>query len=448
MRIIIIGAGEVGYHLARFLSREKDVEVVVVDTDSQKLKRINEEMDIAVVEGEGGSPEVLKEAGADVADILLAVTNSDETNMIACLVAKALFNIKRKIARIRNREYYTNSILLAPENLDINPAINPEMESAKAILRIIDAPFAYDVEEFENGQIKVLGFKVEEDSIIAGKTLMEFREKTKENLLIGIIQRQEKAIIPRGKDRVFPGDIIYLPVHKDDVSRIASILTKGPRQVKKLMIVGGGRIGFMVASELEEKDITVKVIEKNPERCKYLSRRLKNAIVLHGDGSDRTLLEEENIQDMDMFAALSNNEELNIMSSLLAKRLGVRKVITLVNRTDYINLANNLGIEVVISPRLITASRILRYVRRGDILSLTAIAEDMAEIIEAKVGKTSKFLDRPLKKSHLPKTALVGAIVRGTEVIIPGGDDYIKEDDRLIIFTLREAIKQVEEFLV
>ncbi len=448
MRIIIIGAGEVGYHLARFLSREKDVEVVVVDTDSQKLKRINEEMDIAVVEGEGGSPEVLKEAGADMADILLAVTNSDETNMIACLVAKALFNIKRKIARIRNHEYYTNSILLAPHNLDINPAINPELESAKAILRIIDAPFAYDVEEFENGQIQVLGFKVEEDSIIAGKSLMEFREKTKENLLIGIIQRQEKAIIPRGKDKVHPGDIIYLPVHKEDVSRIASILTKGPRHVKKLMIVGGGRIGFMVASELEGKDITVKIIEKNPERCKYLSRRLKNAIVLHGDGSDRTLLEEENIQDMDMFAALSNNEELNIMSSLLAKRLGVKKVVTLVNRTDYINLANNLGIEVVISPRLITASRILRYVRRGDILSLTAIAEDMAEIIEAKVGKTSKFLNKPLRKSHLPKTALVGAIVRGTEVIIPGGDDYIKEDDRLIIFTLREAIKQVEEFLV
>ncbi len=448
MRVIIIGAGEVGYHLARFLSRERDVEVVVVDTDSQKLRRISEEMDIATIEGEGGSPEVLREAGADDADILLAVTNSDETNMIACLVAKALFNVKRKIARIRNREYYTNQKLLSPENLDINPAINPEYESAKAILRLIDVPFAYDVEEFENGQIKVLGLKVEEDSIITGRSLREFREKTKENLLIGIIQREDRAIIPRGDDRVKMGDIIYLPVHKDDVERVGAFLTKGPKVVRKLMIVGGGRIGFTVASELQGRDITVKLIEKDPERCKYISKRLKNIIVLQGDGSDRGLLEEENIRDMDLFVALSNNEELNIMSSLLAKRLGVKKVITLVNRTDYITLANNLGIEVVISPRLITASRILRYVRRGDILSLTAIAEDMAEIIEAKVAGGSRFVGRPLKDVGLPRDALVGAIVRGMEVIIPGGEDAVRPEDRLIIFTLREAIKAVEEFLL
>jgi len=448
MRVIIIGAGEVGYHLALFLSKEKDVDVVVVDIDRDKLKRINEELDIAVLEGEGGSPEVLKDAGANEADLLLAVTNSDEANMIACLVAKALFKVKRKVARIRNPQYYTNDILLSKDNLDINPAINPELESAKAIIRVIEAPFAYDVEEFENGLIKVVGFKVSKDSVIAGKTLKEFRQTLKENLLIGIIQRENSAIIPKGDDIVKKGDIIYLPIRSEDIYKIASLFSKGPRLVKKIMIVGGGKIGYMVATELEEKDITVKIIEKNPDRCKYLINKLKHTIILNGDGSDRGLLEEENIESMDVFAALSNNEELNIMSCLLAKRLGVKKVITLVNRTDYISVANNLGIEVVISPRLITASSILRYVRRGDILSLTTVAEDMAEILEAKVGNTSKFIGKRLKETKLPPSVLIGAIIRNGKIIIPSGDDQIKNGDRLIIFTLRESIKQVEELLI
>ncbi len=446
MRIIIIGAGEVGYHLARFLSQERDVEVVVVDTDRDKLSRISEELDVATVEGEGGSPEVLKEAGIEGADILLAVTNSDETNMIACLVAKALFHVRRKIARIRNLEYFNNVILL--QHLGIEPAINPELESARAVLRLIDAPYAYEVEDFEGGKIKVVAFKVEQGSIIANRTLKDFRDRTGEPVLVGLIQRDGRAIIPRGSDVVQPSDIIYIPVYRDDLERIGSLLTRGPMRAAKVMIVGGGRIGYHIASNLQNRDITVKIIEKSIDRCKFLSKHLNNVIVLHGDGSDRQLLEEENVQDMDLFVAISNNEELNIMSSLLAKRMGVGKVITLVNRTDYIQLANNLGIEVVISPRLITASTILRYVRRGDILSLTTIAEDLAEIIEAKVSPGSRFLGRPISNLGFPKKALVGAVIRKDRIFIPTGADSIEPEDRLVIFALREAIKQVEEFLL
>ncbi len=448
MRIIIIGAGEVGYHIARFLSREKDLEVVVIDTDATKLRRISEELDISTIEGQGGSPEILKEAGANEADILLAVTNSDETNMIACLVAKALFNVKRKIARIRNDEYFTNKTLLSRENLDIDPAINPELESAKAIIRLIEAPFAYDVEDFENGLIKVVGFRVGENSLAAGKTLKEFREKAREKILVGIIQRENKTIIPKGKDKIYENDIIYIPVQKDDLLKTASLIRGGLKKVNNIIIVGGGRIGYLVAREIEQKDITVKIIEKDPERCKFLTKKLKRTIVLHGDGADSSLLEEENIADMDVYAAISNNEELNIMSSLLAKRLGAKKVITVVNRTDYIPLAHSLGIEVVISPRLITASSILRYVRKGQILNLTAIAEDMAEIIEAGVGPTSYFVGKALKEARMPKSALIGAIIRNGDIIIPGGDDVIQEGDKLIIFTLRESIKEVEELLI
>ncbi len=448
MRIIIIGAGEVGYHIARFLSREEGVEVVVVDTNKEQLTRISEELDIAVVEGEGGSPAVLKEAGADKASIMLAVTNSDETNMISCLVAKALFNIPRKISRIRNDEYYGNRVLLSKDNLDIDPAINPELESARAILRIIDAPFATDVEEFEGGLIKVIGFRVQKGSILAGKTLQEFRERIRENVLIGIIQRENMAIIPSGRDRIEENDIVYLPVQRDNVNRTAALISGALKPVKNIIIVGGGRIGFHVAREMEKKDVTVKIIEKNPERCKYLIKNLKRTVVLSGDGADRSLLDEENISDMDVFAAISNNEELNIMSSLLAKRLGVRKVITVVNRTDYLPLAHSLGIEVVISPRLITASSILRYVRRGEILSLTAIAEDMAEIIEAAVSEKSRFIDKRLKDAKLPVSALIGAIIRNGEVVIPGGDDVVRKGDRLIIFALRESIRQIENMLL
>ncbi len=448
MKVIIIGAGEVGYHIARFLTRESDVEVVVIDTDSVKLSRIQEELDIAVIEGEGGSPEVLRKAGADEADILLAVTNSDETNMIACLVTKALFNVKRKIARIRNEEYFTNKILLSRENLDIDPAINPELESAKAITRLIEAPFAYDVEDFEKGLVKVIGFRIGEDSIAAGKTLIELRQQIRDRILVGIIQREDRTLIPKGKDRVLPGDIIYIPVERDKLLKTASVLKGGIRKTSKVIMVGGGRIGYLVAREIEQRDITLKIIERNPERCKFLTRKLERAIILNGDGTDTSLLEEENISDMDAFVAITNNEELNIMSSLLAKRLGVGRVITVVNRTEYIPLAHSLGIEVVISPRLITASSILRYIRRGDIVNLTAIAEDMAEIIEAAVGPGSYFRDKRIKDTRMPASSLIGAIIRDGEIIIPGGDDTIKSGDKLIIFTLRESIKDVEKLLL
>jgi len=232
------------------------------------------------------------------------------------------------------------------------------------------------------------------------------------------------------------------------VEKTATLIRGEFRPVRNIIIAGGGRIGYYVARELRKRNLTVKIIEKNPDRCMFLTKNLHRAIVLCGDAADRDLLEEEYIGDMDVFAALSNNEEVNIMSSLLAKRLGVKKVITLVNRTDYLPLAHSLGIQAVISPRLITASRILGYVRRGDILSLTAIAEDMAEIIEAGVSPTSRFIGKKLKDAKIPKSALIGAIIRDSEVIIPGGDDIVMNGDKLIIFALRESLKKIEKLLL
>jgi trk system potassium uptake protein TrkA len=443
MRAIIVGAGEVGFQLARSLSAE-NVDVVVVDKNKAKLKRISEELDVALTEGEGGSPSVLKNAGADEADILLAVTDMDETNMIACLVAKAMFQIPRNVARIRNLEYFSNDVLL--QSLGINPAINPEIEAAKAVIRLIEVPFAADVDDFENGKVKVIGFRIPSESKLIGKAFKALNLK-KPKVLIGAIQRGSKIIIPSGNDTLKKNDIIYLPVRMEDLDLVCDSIGAIAMPVKRIMILGGGRIGFYVAKTMEERNLNVKVIEKDIERCKFLLKSLKKSVILNGDGSDQKLLEEENIQDMDVFAAISNNEELNIMASLLAKSLGVKRVITIVNKTDYLPLAHNLGIEAVLSPRQITASTILKYTRSANILSLTTIAEGKAEIMEAEVKEGSAFAGKTLQEFELPKKTLIGAIIRDNDVIIPSGEDKILKNDKLIIFTLRESIKQVEKLL-
>lgn len=443
MRVIIVGAGEVGFQIAKFLAIENH-DVVIIDKSKEKLKRITDDLDVAVMEGPGGSPSVLQEAGIKEADMLLAVTDMDEVNMIACLVAKAMFQVPQNMARIRNFEYSDNEILL--KSLGIDTAISPEIEAAKAVIRLLEAPFAADVVDFEEGKAKVIGFKVPSDSKLIGKALQNLDLK-KPKVLIGAIQRDERMIIPTGDDVIRKDDIIYMPAKAASLDLVCNSIGAVTRPVKKIMIVGGGRVGYYVAKTMEERNISVKVIEKDPERCKFLRKSLKKSLVLRGDGSDQKLLNEENIADMDVFAAISNNEELNIMASLLAKRLGVKKVITIVNKTDYLPLASNIGIESVLSPRLITADTILRYVRGSNILSLTTIADGKAEIMEAEVKDDSVLVGKSLAEVEMPNKSLIGIIIRGEDIIIPSGDDRILAKDKLVIFTLEDAIKKVEELL-
>ncbi|MFQ3574259.1 MAG: Trk system potassium transporter TrkA [Thermodesulfovibrionales bacterium] len=446
MHVIIVGAGEVGYQIARFLSAES-IDVVVIDRDSDKLKRISEELDVAVIDGEGGDSSVLKEAGAEKANMLLAVTNSDETNMIACLLAKAMFSIPRKIARIRNPDYYFNKEIMNKDNLDIDPVINPELEAAKAVTRLLEVPFASEVEDFENGSIKVIAVKLVEQSPLIGKPLKSLRLNLNTRFLIGLIIRDEKAIVPTGDDKLKAGDIVYMPVRKVDIPDIAMVLALPVKPSKDIMIIGGGKIGYYIASAMEPRS-NVKIIEKNEDRCKYLSRYLGKSLILHGDGADQKLLDEENVSGMDVVVVVTNSDELNIMSALLAKKMGAKKTISLVNRHDYIPLAHSLGLQSLLSPRLITASSILRYIRKGDILSLTAIADAKAEIIEARISKISPLIGKTLREFDMPRSTLVGAIIRDQKIFIPTGDDIIKPDDRLIVFTLKESIKSLESILI
>jgi len=364
--------------------------------------------------------------------------------MIACLVAKVMFRIPRNVARIRNLEYFSNEVLL--NSLGINPAISPEIEAARAVNRLIEVPFASDVEDFEDGAVKVIGFRIPSDSKLIGKAFKNL-DLAKPKILIGAIKRGDKIIIPSGDDTLKKNDIIFLPVQRENIDLVCSSIGGVTMPVKRIMIAGGGRIGFYVAKTMEERNINVKIIEMDSERCKFLLKALKKSVILNGDISDQKLLEEENINDMDVFAAISNNDELNIMASLLAKSLGAKKVITIVNKTDYLPLANNLGIEAVLSPRMITAGTILKYVRDGNILSLTTVAEGQAEIMEAEAKEGSILIGKTLREVELPKKTLIGAIIRNEKVIIPSGNDKIAGNDKLIIFTLKESIKQVEKLL-
>jgi len=445
MRTIIIGAGEVGYQVAKYLAIE-GVEVVLIDKDGNKLKKIAEELDVGVIEAEGGDPNALKKAGADNADLLLAVTNSDETNMIACLLAKSMFNVKKKIARIRNPDYYFNKILLSKENLDIDSVINPELEAANAIIRLLEIPFASEVLEFERGKVLIIAYKIPENSYLIGKKLKELRSSIKKDFIIGIIVRDEEVIIPRGEDYIKQGDLIYLLVKKEDINEIAKIFGEAEKIDKKIMIVGGGRIAFYIASNIEEK-AEIKIIEKNSEKCRILSEKLNNSLVLCGDGTDKNLLLQENIQDMDVFIATSHSDELNIMSCLLAKKLGVRRTIAIVNKSEYVSLAHHLGIQSVINPRLLTASMILRYIRKGQILSLSAIGEHEAEIMEVELEPISYNINKPLEKIKFPKNTIIGIIIRGKKIILPSGKDILYEKDRVIFFTHKDSIKSLEKLL-
>jgi trk system potassium uptake protein TrkA len=443
MRVVIVGAGEVGFQIAKVLSLE-DIEVVVIDKEKAKLKRITDEIDVFVIEGEGGAPSVLEEAGAREADILLAVTNIDEINIVACSVAKEIFHIPRNVARIRNLEYIGNETLL--NSLGINPAISPEVESANAVIRLLETPFAAEVEDFEEGRVKIIGFRIPPDSKLIGRPLKNL-DLAHPKVLIGAIQRGGRTIVPSGNDTIKKNDTIFLPVKAENVGAVCTSIGGISHDVKNIMIAGGGRIGYYVAKTMEERNLNIKIIEKSTERCKFLLKSLKKCVILNGDGSDQKLLEEENIDDMDIFAAISNNEELNIMASLLAKSLGAKKVIPIVNRTDYLPLASNLGLEAVLSPRMITADTILRYVRSGNILSLTSVAEGNVEIVETEVNKDSILVGKMLHDVELPKKCLIGAIIRDDDVIIPSGSDRILEMDKLIFFTLKESIKQVEKLL-
>jgi trk system potassium uptake protein TrkA len=448
MNFIIVGAGEVGYHLASRLSQEK-MDVVVIEKDESKVKRVIDTLDVQTIHGSGSSVEILKQAGIEDADILIAATNSDEVNMISCLVASAQSKVPIKIARIRNPEYAQNSGILGEKHLNIDLTINPELEMVRAIARLVEIPDATDVVEFAEGRVRISGIKVDPHSYVIGKRLRDLsKENEKHDIIIAAIFRNDQVIIPRGDDIIQENDLVYAVTESKKIISVTNYFKEKEQRVQRIMILGGGEIGVELAQRLEKKAIKTKLIEHDEQRCSEIAEKLEKTIVLRGNGTDRELLEEENIKDIDVFIAVSEDEQTNILVSLLAKRLGAKKVISLINNISYTPLVSSIGVDIVISPHLAAISRILQFIRKGKVLSVASFTKENAEAIEIIALDTSDLVNRPLRDIKFPRGAIIGAVVRDKEIIIPTGETIIIPGDRVIIFTLTSAIPSVEKTLM
>lgn len=451
MKIIVIGAGEVGYNLAMKLSKESH-DVVVIDHDPEKVRHIDETLDVKALLGKGSSPGALKEAGIEEAEMVIAVTDSDEINMVVCLIAGTQSKVPKRIARIRNLEYTRETQIFDEQHLDIDLCINPEMETARTIVRLTENPGSADFAEFADGKVELLGVKIEEDSYVVGKKLRELREVRDLfpdlKVLIVAISRNERIVIPHGDETIFVGDILYAVVDRHSIRNVLGYLRKEEEPVKRVFIAGGSHIAFEVARQLQDRGITVRMIEKDPMRCQQMAESLEKVLILQGEITDQKLLREEGIEDSDFFVSASDDENSNILASLLAKRLGARKTITVVRHLHYLSVLPTIGIDAVVSPRLSAIGRIMHYIRRGKVLSVTTLKEEDAEVIETVALDTSDIVNRPIKDLKFPKGALIGAVVRDEEVIIPGGNDIILPEDRVVIFALQSAIPKVEETLM
>lgn len=439
--ILIIGGGDIGATLAERLSTEgKDV--VIVESNEERLQKLREVADVQVVQGNGANPRVLREAGLDEADMLIAVTNSDEVNLISCLVASQSSVIPTKIARVRDPDLAVAAQkMFGDDPLDLN--INPEEEAAHSILKTLRVPGAAEVVEFAEGRVQVVAFTVDRPCKAVGLVLRDLKPRLGINCNILAISRDDELIVPDGNSEIQRGDRIYAAGSPDALSSLASLLEKERRDTRRIVISGGGNITLYLARLLEQDGIAPKILETDPVRCKFLVEHLDQSVVLQGSGTDRDLLREEGIESADAFLALTSDEEENILSSLLAKRSGAAQVMSLMNKPSYGPLAAAIGIDSVVSPKQAAVSAILHFIRRGKVVSVATVGEEAAEALEIVVLETSELAGKPLRDADL-RDALVGAIVRGDEVIIPDGDDQIEVGDHLVVLALRSAIPRLE----
>ncbi len=446
MKIIIIGAGEVGYHIASRLAAENK-EVVVIDRNADSVRRINENVDVDAVCASGSSPEVLEKAGLKNADVLLAVTDSDEINLVACLIADMISPSTRKLARIREGDYDRYHEAFREHSPHIDAVINPEMEVVRTIEQLLSVPGAADVSEFAGGRLKFAGFYLSSNSPLVGIRLLDIAGKLGGHALVAAIVREETLIIPEGRHQLHAGDLVYFISEAKNFSPILAALRQEVKPLKTVMIIGGGRIGTRLAVRLEKRSLQVKIIERSADRCRHLADLLDRSVVINGDGSDQRLLIEENIRDMDAVITLTNDEETNILLSLMARRMGTKKAITRIDKFSYLSLMPVIGIEQVVSPRLSAINTILQHIRKGKVMSVRTLTGEHGEIIEAEALETSEIIGKPLRKNFFPKGSLVIGIIRNDLVIIPSGESVIEPGDRVIIFAQRQVIEKIEKIL-
>ncbi|VAW99976.1 Trk potassium uptake system protein TrkA [hydrothermal vent metagenome] len=438
MKIIILGAGQVGASLAENLVSESN-DITVVDTDDDVLRSLQDRLDLRTVTGVASYPEVLERAGADDADMIIAVTDNDETNMVACQVAYTLFHTPTKIARIRAIEYLEHQKIFAQDALPIDVLISPEQIITDYIQRLIEHPGTLQVLDFADKKVQLVAVKAYFDGPLVGHELRELRSHMPGiDTRVAAIYRRGQAIIPVAETIIEPDDEVFFIAAKNHIRAVISELRKLDKPYKRIIITGGGNIGTRTAKVLE-KHYQVKLIEHNPARARDISNILERTIVLLGDAADEDLLIEENISNTDIFCALTNDDEANILSSMLAKRLGARKVMTLINRTAYVDLIQSGDIDIAISPQQSTIGSLLKHIRRGDVVNVHSLRRGAAEAIEAIAHgdpKTSKVVGKAINQLKLPNGSTIGAIVRGNKVIIAHHDTVIESEDHVILFLI------------
>jgi trk system potassium uptake protein TrkA len=444
MRIIISGAGDVGFHLAKLLAKEEH-EIVVIDINSSKLEYISSHLDVATIKGSSSSYRVLGEANVQKADLVIAVTQHQETNITSCIISKSL-GAKKTIARIQNTEYLYHKNTLDLRDLGIDEIISTESLAAREIKRLLRESGVTDSFDFDDGKLSLVGTIIDDHSVLKDKSLEEVKQQLNgTNFNTVAILRDNKTIIPRGDNRFNNNDHAYFVTLPGGTDRILNLAGQERKALKKLMILGGSNIGFHAAKKLCKK-YRVKLIEKDREKCFEIADQLPNILVLNGDGRDVNFLKENGIEDMDAFVAVTGNSETNIISCLVAKEQGVKKTISLVENIDYIHLSQNMGLDTMINKKLIAANFIFRYLRKGDIISLTSIHGVDAEILEFIIKSDSKITSSPLKDLKFPKNAIIGGLIRKGKGIIPTGDFQCRVKDRAVVLCSPESIHDVEEF--
>ena len=443
MKIVILGAGQVGSSVAESLASEQN-DLTVVDLDLKRLRALQDRLDLRTVSGSGAHPSVLVEAGIDDADLLIAVTQSDETNLVACRLAARMFNVPRRIARIRATDYLANERVLG-EEFEVDLAICPEQILTDYIVKLVEFPEALQVLDFAGGKVSLVAVRAFRGGPLVGRQLKDLR--TQSTRIVAIF-RGDRSIVPEGQTVIEAGDEVFCLAASGHIREVMHELRRMDRPVRRVMIAGGGNIGLRLARALEH-DYSVRVIEHNNRRCELLAARLSKALVLTGDTTDEELLEEEGIAEMDLFVAVTNDDENNIMSSLLAKRMGARRVVSLINRRSYVDLLQAGEIDIAISPAQATIGTLLAHVRRGDVVAVHSLRRGAAEALEAVAHgdrESSRITERRIEEIDLPAGTTIGAIVRGDEVIMAHHDAVVRAEDHVIVFVMdKKTLPRVEK---
>ena len=441
MRIMIVGAGRVGYFLSEKLSGEGQ-EVVLVDRDDDKLRRIERDLNIMTVQGSGASARILEEAGIDKTDLFIAVTDSDEVNLVACIISQE-YEVETRIARVRNEDFYSEGAAHSNLSLGIDLLISPDLAMTDEIIKLCTRSDAFETADFAGGQVMLLGYVLHKGNPCLGKALVDLDMK---GVVVSIV-RDEETIIPRGDDVLKEDDKMYLVVRKEDVASVEEVFHFASSMPHLVFIVGGSDIGRMAARCLEELGVEVRLMDKDMATCKRLTEQLEHTVLLNCDGLEAHDLIEEEIERADIIIAVTGSDTTNILASLLAKHHGASKCITKISRPDFIPMLGALGIDKALSPRLVAANMILRYVRgSGSIVSAASLLGSDAEVVEMRVPPSERFEGVPLSELAFPKGAIVGAVVRSDGAIIPTGNTILDMDDRLIIFLTGEAREELESF--